>query len=45
MCCAFSNRINIVVAADTVVRNVRVIEKGRQPANRRMTVFAIVASW
>ena len=40
----FASRINAVVTADTVARDVGVIKIRWQPANRRMTVVAVVAT-
>lgn len=39
-----SGRINAVVAADTVARNVRVVECRRLPGDRCMAVVAVVAT-
>ena len=36
--------VGAIVATDTVSRNVHVVEVGRQPGNRCMTVLTIVAA-
>lgn len=40
----FANRIGTVMAAEAVADNVHVIEIRRQPANRTVTIVAVVAA-
>jgi len=41
--CALAGRIDTVVAAEAVARDVRVVEVGGNPGHRRMTIITIVA--
>ena len=41
--CALAGRIDTVVAAEAVARDGCVIEVGRDPGHRRMTIVTVVA--
>ena len=44
VCCVLPGRIRSVVTVEAITRDVHVIEIGRQPSRRRVTIVAIVST-